>query len=57
MSQIDFNNNHYLMIELRKPARKYWVWQSNEAWQDRVHYNTEGKIEAPKQAQFLVLQP
>jgi len=43
VSQVDFDNNHYLMIEFSQPARTYWVWQSNEAWKDLVRCNTEGK--------------
>jgi hypothetical protein len=43
VSQVDFDHNHYLMIEFSEPARTYWVWQSNEAWQDRVRYHTEAK--------------
>jgi len=43
VSQVDFDHNHYLMIEFRQPVRTYWVWQSNERFEDRVRYNTEGR--------------
>ena len=43
VSQVDFDNNHYMMIEFRQPARTYWIWQGAEGIVDRVRYNTEGK--------------
>jgi hypothetical protein len=43
VSQVDFNNNHYMMIEFRQPVRTYWIWQSNEGDLDRVRYTPEGR--------------
>jgi hypothetical protein len=47
-SQVDFNNNHYIMVTkldkvTEQPVGTYWVWQNNENSRDRVRFNTEGK--------------
>jgi hypothetical protein len=43
VSQVDFDNNHYMMIIVQQYRnRTYWIWQSNEGDGDHVRYNTQG---------------
>jgi hypothetical protein len=35
------NGQHYITIQIQSPAKTWYLWQSNENWQDRVRYNDQ----------------
>ena len=37
-SQSDYDKSHYITVQVQSAAKTWYVWQSNENWQDRIRF-------------------